>query len=127
MAAMPGMADSSSMDTGAMKSMMELEQRILADPVIRRRVLADTAMRRLIMATVNQMPAEHRAMIEQMLHGEQTRQTTKPSATSAKKRSPAKPASKPAKQPSDAAKRAPMKGMKMPETKQPSSPSTRYR
>ena len=113
MAAMPGMTDSSSMDK-AMKSMMELEQRMFADPLIRRRVLADTMMRRLITATLNQMPAEARAMIEQMLRGEQTRQTTTPSPTSAKKRSTAKPASKPAKQSSDTTKGAPMKGMKMP-------------
>lgn len=127
MAAMPGMTDSSSMNQGAMKSMMELEQRMLADPVIRRRVLADTAMRRLIMSTLNQMPAERRAMIESMLRSERAQHTTKPSATTLKKRSTGKPAPKPAKQPSDTAKRAPMKGMKMPgmkmpDTKPPSAP-----
>ena len=114
MAAMPAMTDSSSMDKGAMKSMMDLEQRMLADPVIRRHVLADTAMRRLIIATLKQMPAEHRAMIERMLRAERAQQTRKPSATTPKKRSAGRPARKPAKQPSDTAKRAPMKGMKMP-------------
>ena len=127
MAAMPGMTDSSSMETGTMKSMMELEQRMLADPVIRRRVLADTTMRRLIVATLNQMPAEHRTMIEQMLRAEGPHKSTKPSATPPKKRSIVKPAPKSPKQSSDTTKRTPMKGMKMPgmkmpETKPPSEP-----
>jgi hypothetical protein len=41
--------------------LMELHERMLADPVIRGRVRADTSMRRLLDAMDAAMPAEHRA------------------------------------------------------------------
>jgi hypothetical protein len=44
--------------------LMELHERMLADPVIRSRVRADTSMRRLLDAMDAAMPAEHRAMME---------------------------------------------------------------
>ena len=52
---------------GHMDAMMELHMRMMADSVIRARVLADTAMRRMMTEMVEQMPAEHREHMREML------------------------------------------------------------
>ena len=44
--------------------------RMMADTVIRRRVLADTAMRRMMMGMLDQLPAEHRDMMREMMGGQ---------------------------------------------------------
>lgn len=75
-AAMPGMrmAADSGMSRGMMagmsREMMEMHMRMMADSVIRRRVLADTAMRRMMMGMLDQLPAEHRDMMREMMGGQ---------------------------------------------------------
>jgi hypothetical protein len=46
---------------------IELQSRMLHDPVIRARVLADTATRRMLMESLRAMPPEHRTMLEEMI------------------------------------------------------------
>ncbi|HEU4565128.1 MAG TPA: hypothetical protein VFS05_10785 [Gemmatimonadaceae bacterium] len=48
--------------------MMQLHMRMMADSVIRRRIMADTAMHRMMMEMMQQMPPEHRAHMEAMMH-----------------------------------------------------------
>jgi hypothetical protein len=82
---------------------MELQMRMLEDPVIRRRLLADTAARRLVTEMVPELPAEQRARMERIL-----RDTAVAGAAGARVRrpaakSPAKPARsrRPAARPTD--------------------------
>ena len=65
--AMHGGSDSA--HAAHMPRMMELHQRMMADPVIRQRMHADTAMRRMMDAMMADMPAEHRAMMAMPAEG----------------------------------------------------------
>jgi hypothetical protein len=47
--------------------MLQLFTRMMADTTVRRRVLADTALRRMMMEMVDQLPAEHRDHMREML------------------------------------------------------------
>jgi hypothetical protein len=111
--------------------MMDMHMRMMADPVIRKRIVADTAMRRMMTEMIDQMPAEHRDLMKEMMREEMT----KPSATGTKKPAAAKPraaADKPAaKKPATTTKKpvpkdsmpgmdhSKMPGMKMPPAKKP--------
>jgi hypothetical protein len=54
-----GGADSSSSSAAAMtRAVMEMNMRMMADPVIRRRVMADTALRRMMTEVMAGMPAQ---------------------------------------------------------------------
>lgn len=70
---MPGMRDSAraggdtALGNAHAEQMMELHMRMMGDSVIRRRIMADTAMQRMAIEAINQMPAEHRAMMEMMM------------------------------------------------------------
>ena len=50
-----------------MDGMMALSMRMMSDPEIRRRMMADTAMRRMMAEMVQQMPADHRELMEGMM------------------------------------------------------------
>ena len=82
--AMPGMTT----DTAAMRTMMELHMRMLADPVIRSRLAADTAMRRMMTEMMDDMPAEHRQQMQDMLN---RADRAEPPAPTARPRARAKP------------------------------------
>ena len=88
--AMPGMAT----DTAATRTMMELHMRMLADPVIRRRLAADTAMRRMMTEMMDDMPAEHRQQMQDMLDRPARAETPAPVARprGRARPTPAKPA-----------------------------------
>ena len=92
--AMPGMTA----DSAAMRTMMELHMRMLADSVIRRRLAADTAMRRMMTDMMDDMPAEHRQRMQDMMNRAEPAKTPAPAARSRRRAqpTPAKPA--PAKQ-----------------------------
>jgi hypothetical protein len=71
-----------------MRQMMELHERMLADPVIHERIMADTAMRRMVHGMMGDMTGGHEGMAGHAGH-EATR-----SMTPAAKRGAAKPTSK---------------------------------
>jgi hypothetical protein len=112
---MPGMdhskmklADSSARTNPHMEQMMELHMRMMADPVIRERVMADTAMRRMMAEMMNQMPAEHREHMEEMMR--EARPAPRRTPAPAKKAAPAaKPADPHARHQPPAPKTAPKK------------------
>jgi hypothetical protein len=54
-------------DSAPAKLDMQMQMRLLADPVIRRRMMADSTMRRLLTQMVDAMPAEHRAAMERTM------------------------------------------------------------
>ncbi len=129
-AGMSGMNHRATDSTSA--AMMDMHMRLLADPVIRRRMLADTAMRRMAIDMVNQMPAEHREMMMQMLSdtsGKTTSTPTRPSTSPKRASTPRTPAKSPKKaapkavaKPAPKAKKDSMPGMdhsKMPGMKKP--------
>ena len=74
------------MDGMSMKA-MSLQMRMFADPVIRARVATDTALRRMVTEMIDQMPADHQAMMRRMLDAPAN--ATEPK-TPAAKPSPAK-------------------------------------
>jgi hypothetical protein len=88
--AMPGMGS----DSGAMRTMMELHMRMLADPVIRTRLMADTAIRRMMTEMMDDMPAEHRQEMQDMLDRPARAEVPPPAARprGRAKPTPAKPA-----------------------------------
>ena len=113
---MADMRDSA--DAAHSQLMMDLYMRMMADPMIRARVMADTALRRLMTDMTNEMPAEHREHLQEMMRDSSAAKghTTAPAAAPAK-RPPAKNPKKPAPQPKDT-----MPGMdhtKMPGMKKP--------
>jgi hypothetical protein len=55
-----GMGPRTTATAGMMERMMELHDRMMADPVIRQRMMADTAMRRMMQEMMAAMPLEHR-------------------------------------------------------------------
>ncbi|MEP7325587.1 MAG: hypothetical protein ABI836_06540 [Gemmatimonadota bacterium] len=59
--------DTTTVHHNAMTTMMEMHQRMMQDPIIRRRVLADSALRRMMEDMMRDMPAEHRARMEEMM------------------------------------------------------------
>jgi hypothetical protein len=69
--------------------MMELHMRMMQDTVIRRRVMADSVMRRTMAEMMADMPAEHRAHMQQMMQEAPTR--TMPSQPAAEGRPQARP------------------------------------
>jgi len=105
MDSMPGMehalekpsADSVGHEMAGTEAMMELHMRMMADSVIRARVLADTAMRRMMTEMIEQMPAEHREHMREMLRESEPAPVDTPKAPPAvkkqatKKQPPAKP------------------------------------
>ena len=70
---MPGTRDTSRAAADSMagdahaEQMTELHMRMMSDSVIRRRIVVDTAMRRMMIEAINHMPAEHRAMMMEMM------------------------------------------------------------
>jgi hypothetical protein len=60
--------------------MMELHERMMEDPVIRRRMLADTAMRRMMQTMMADAPAAHREHMERMMREADAGRTTAPAA-----------------------------------------------
>lgn len=54
-----GQAGHGAKPDSAMAAMMELHERMMADPLIRQRVMADTGMRRLMGQTTRPAPADH--------------------------------------------------------------------
>jgi hypothetical protein len=64
-------ADSARGDTTArpdvLQQLLDLQLRLLSDPVTRARIVADTAARRMMLELVGRMPAEHRAHLEGLL------------------------------------------------------------
>jgi hypothetical protein len=57
-------------ESDKMRRMMDLQMRMMADPVIRQRVTADTALRRLIHETMAEIPAEHGEHMRGMMEGD---------------------------------------------------------
>ncbi len=90
----------------AMPGMMDLHMRMLHDPGIRRRVMADTAMRRLMTESMATMPAEHQAMMADMLRADSLDANRVVPATTVPKKKTAAKAAKPA-----APRKDPMTGM----------------
>jgi hypothetical protein len=79
--------------TGA--SPMDLQMRLLRDPVIRRRLLADSTTRRMTLDMIGQMPADHRAEMMRLLAD--TASAPAPAAApAAAQRAPARAAPRPA-------------------------------
>ena len=117
---MAGMRDSA--DAAHSRLMTDLFMRLLADPAIRARVLADTATRRIMTEMIDDMPAEHREHLEEMMRDTSAaakQRTTAPAGAAAKRPPVKQPATtkKPASQPKDS-----MPGMdhgKMPGMKKP--------
>ncbi|MEP7227880.1 MAG: hypothetical protein ABI785_11000 [Gemmatimonadales bacterium] len=67
MAAMRPGAMSGQMGDQHMRQMMQMHQRMMADPIIRKRMMADTTMRRMMSEMMQQVPAEHRDSMKQMM------------------------------------------------------------
>ena len=103
MAGMSGMAGMNMDSTST--GMMDMHMRLLADPVIRQRIAGDTALRRTMNSMIEAMPADHQAMMRQMLDTPAASGTTK--ATPAKKTTARKPAT--TKKPATAKKPEPKK------------------
>ena len=64
--------------------MIDMHRRMLADPVIRSRLMADTALRRMTMEILEEMPADDRRQMEQLLRAAADpprRTTARPAAT----------------------------------------------
>jgi hypothetical protein len=59
--------DSANAGTTQMQLLMELQLKLLSDPVTRARIVADTAARRLMLDLISEMPVEHRAHLESLL------------------------------------------------------------
>jgi len=90
-------------DSAHARQMMELHERMMADPAIMRRVQADTAMRRLMNEVMQSMPEAHRKqMLESMSDTAKAAPRSHPSPKAAQ-RPTRKPqaTSKPAPKPSD--------------------------
>ena len=107
------------MDHGGMKmdgmavQAMSLQMHMLADPVIRARVATDTALRRMVTEMIDQMPADHQAMMRQMLDAPASADSAKAPSTRTSAARKAGAARKPAaKKP--APKKQPPMDMKMP-------------
>ena len=91
--------------------MMELHERMMADPVIRRRMMADTAMRRALREMVEAMPpeqrAEHEAHVRAMEReaadatSQAPRPATRRSGAARRASTPAKPKPAPTRPPAD--------------------------
>ena len=98
---------------------MALHLRMMGDPVIRQRMMADTAMHRMMMQMMQQMPPEHRAHMQELMHADSARTahgdhlmipvakqpaprraaSPRPAARPAARRPAARPAAKPAPKP----------------------------
>ncbi len=110
---MDGMAHGDMKMDGMAVQAMSLQMRMLADPVIRARVATDTALRRMVTDMIEQMPADHQAMMRQMLDAPASADSAKASSTKTPARGKAGAARKPvAKKP--ASKKQPPMDMKMP-------------
>ena len=122
---MPGMSGTASAVSS--DDMMALHMKLMSDPVIRARLMADPEMRRMMTAMMADMPAEHRAMMQQMMsakpgtaaHAHAPAKSTAAKAATAKKPVAKKPAAKTATKPAakkpvakkPAPKKDPMAGM----------------
>ncbi len=63
----PGMEGMNMSSSGtSMQSMMDLHMRMMEDPVMRSRMMTDPEMRRIMTNMMNNMPPEHRAMMQGM-------------------------------------------------------------
>jgi hypothetical protein len=85
---------------------LDLQTRMLLDPVIRARVMADTATRRMLLESLRSMPPEQRSKLQDMLRGDSAaarsvpakppvpvsrKSSAKPATNNAPKRAPPKP------------------------------------
>jgi hypothetical protein len=126
---MPGARDASRAAADSMagdahaEHMMELHMRRMNDSVIRRRVVADTAMRRMMLDAINQMPAEHRAMMMEMMLSAAADTADAPPVAGARRSSKPTPSrTAPTTKPQPGHEGMNMPGMKMPTAPPKTSP-----
>jgi hypothetical protein len=112
------------------EQMMDLQMRMMEDPVIRRRMMADTAMRRMMTQMVETMPAEHREHMEQLMREGSTtraaparRSRARTQPTTARRPSEARPATRPTAR--SATRPIAKKPAARPATKPPARPATK--
>lgn len=122
--AMAGM-DHSKMNMGATGAasidMMEMHMQMMADPVIRGRMMADPKLRSMMTEMMQSMPAEHRAMMQEMMSESSAAATAHKHPVT---KAPAKKATntakrKPVKKPAAAKPGAKKAGVKKPAPKPP--------